>query len=158
MHFSCFSTHPCFSILCAGAVNTRLYVKLCQNASERAGLAALIFDAQARRIRIFRLFALPLVALFCAQARFIRNFCPNAWSRPHPKAPFCCAQAQRIRAFRLFGLPWPPLAAPKLPTGPYRGPLGVLTASRDHPSRSSSALPVPPGALCDHTGCSRCFP
>ena len=44
------------------------------------------------------------------------------------------------------------------PLGPYRGPLGVLTASRDDLSRSSGALPVPPGALCDHTGCSRCFP
>ena len=40
------------------------------------------------------------------------------------------------------------------PLGPYRGPLGVLTASRDHPSRSSGALPscralsvITPGAL-----------
>ena len=78
MHFSCFSTHPCFSILCAGAVNTRLYVKLRQNASARVGLAALIFCAQARQIRTFRLLALPPVARFCAQVRSIRNFCQNA--------------------------------------------------------------------------------
>ena len=142
MHFSCFSTHPCFSILCAGAVNTRLYVKLCQNASARAGLAALIFCAQARQIRIFRLFALPPVALFCAQARSIRNFCQNACSRPHPKAPFCCAQAQRIRTFRLFGLPWPPLAAPKLPTWTLPGSAGCPNC---FPGPPESLIRCPPG-------------
>ena len=158
MHFSCFSTHPCFSILCAGAVNTRLYVKLCQNASARAGLAALIFCAQARQIRIFRLFALPPVALFCAQARSIRNFV-RMHDHTLTRRPLFVVRRRSEYAHFVFldsrGHPW---LLRSCPLGPYRGPLGVLTASRDDPSRSSSALPVPPGALCDHTGCSRCFP
>ena len=53
------------------------------------------------------------------------------------------------------GHPW---LLQSCPHGPYWGPLGVLTASLDDPSRSSGAFPVPPGALCDHTGCSHCFP
>jgi len=53
------------------------------------------------------------------------------------------------------GYPW---LLQSCPLGPYWGPLGVLTASLDDPSRSSGAFPVPPGALCDHPGCSCRFP
>ena len=64
-NISCFVTRPCFSFLCARALNTRLYVRLCYNASERPGLSALCFCAQGRSIRTFRLFGLlwaPLAA------------------------------------------------------------------------------------------------
>ena len=159
-HFSCFSTQPCFSILCAGAVNTRLYVKLCQNASARAGLAALIFCAQARQIITY-------ISSFCHAPLvffFVRRRGQYATSvRMHGHAltrrPLFVVRRRSEYAHFVFldsrGHPW---LLRSCPLGPYRGPLGVLTASRDDPSRSSSALPVPPGALCDHTGCSRCFP
>ncbi len=123
-HFSSFFTYPCFSFLCARALNTRLYVRLCYNASERPGLPALSFCAQGRSIRTFRLFGLlwaPLAA---------------------PKLP----------TWSLLGsagcpklLPWTTRVAHLVPSRSHRvlyvTTLGAITASPDDPSRSSGSFP-----------------
>ena len=123
-HFSCFFTYPCFSFLCARALKTRLYVRLCYNASERPGLSALCFCAQGRSIRTFRLFGLlwaPLAA---------------------PKLP----------TWSLSGsagcpklLPWTTRVAHLVPSRSHRvlyvTTLGAITASLEDPSRSSGPFP-----------------
>ena len=157
MHFSCFSTHPCFSILCAGAVNTRLYVKLCQNTSARAGLAALIFVRRRGKYAYFVFLPCPLLLFF---VRRRGQYATSVRMHDHAltRRPLFVVRRRGEYAHFLFldsrGHPW---LRRSCPLGPYRGPPGVLTASRDHPSRSSGALPVPLGTLCDRTGCSRCF-
>ena len=90
---------------------------------------------------------------------FVRRRCQYATSvRMHDHAltrrPLFVVRRRSEYAHFVFldshGHPW---LLRSCPLGPYRGPLGVLTASLDDPSRSSGAFPVPPGALCDHPGC-----
>jgi len=154
MHFSCFCTHPCFSFLCAGACNTRLYVKLSQNPSARAGLSALFFCAQGRQIRTFRLFDLPLLLSF-VRRRGSYTTCVRTHDHVPTRRPLfaVCRRSEYVQLAFLDSR-----GHPRRPLGPHRGPLGVLTAPLNDPSLPSGAFPVPPGALCDHTGCSRRFP
>ena len=123
-HYSCFFTHPCFSILCAGTVNTRLYVKLCQNALARAGLAALIFCAHLSSFcpapcciflcagaanKHFSCFSThPCFSILCAGAvntRLYVKLYQNASARASLATVFFCVQVRQIRIVRLFALP-----------------------------------------------------
>ena len=94
-HISSFCPHPCYSLLCAGAVHTQLMLERMITPSPEGSL-------------------------------------------------FLCAGAVNTHIWSF----WTPVATPWLlqscPHGPYWGPLGVLTASLDDPSRSSGAFPVPP--------------
>ena len=123
-HFSCFFTYPCFSFLCARALNTRLYVRLCYNASERPGLSALCFCAQGRSIRTFRLFGLLWAPLAAPKL--------PTWSLPGSAG---CPKL----------LPWTTRVAHLVPSRSHRvlyvTTLGAITASPDDPSRSSGPFP-----------------
>ena len=158
-HFSCFSTHPCFSILCAGAVNTRLYMLNCVRTRRREpAWPPSFFVRRCGKYAYFVFLPCPLLLFFVRR----RGQCATS-VRMHDHAltrrPLFVVRRRSKYAHFVFwdsrGHPW---LRRSCPLGPNRRPPGVLTASRDHPSRSSSALPVPPGALCDRTGCSRCFP
>ena len=157
-HFSRFSTQPCFSILCAGAVNTRLYVKLCQKASARAGLAAQFFVRRRGKYAYFVFLPCPLLLSF-VRRRFSYATSVRVHDHASTRRPFFVVRRRSEYAHLVFldsrGHPW---LLRSCAIGPYRGPLGVLTASLDDPSRSSGAFLVPPGTHCDHVGCSRCFP
>ena len=147
MHFSCFSTHPCFSILCAGAVNMRLYVKLCQNASARAGLAALICCAQARQRRIFRLFGPAPCCFFLCAGAVNTQLLSECMITPSPEGPFLlCAGAANTHILSF----WTPMAtrvAHPVPSWSHRAlsviTPGALAASLDDPSCSSGPSPDP---------------
>ena len=101
---SCFVTFPCFSFLCARALNTRfMLVATLARSPERP----LLLCTGAVNPDIFCFFTHPCFSFLRACAlntRLYVRLCYNASERPGLSAPFFCAQVRWIRTCRLFGL------------------------------------------------------
>ena len=143
-NISCFVTHPCFSFLCARALNTLLR-------RSRPALPAPFFYAQGRSIRTFRLFLRTPVSHSCAPARSIRDFMLDYVTTP--RSDLACPPSVSVRRggqykhFVFLGFCGHPWLLQSCPHGPYRGPLGVLNCSPGRPESLIWCLPGP-------TGCS----
>ena len=146
-NISCFVAHPCFSFLCARALNTRFMLKA---TFTRSPARPLLLCAGAVNPHFSSFFTHPCFSFLCARVvnpRLYVRLCYNASERPGLSALCFCAQGRSIRTFRLFGLLWAPLAAPKLPTWSLLGSAGCPNCLPGRPESLIWCLPGP-------TGCS----